>query len=216
MTLGSPGPSPGSSRSRPTPTRRWPARRCRRSWSAGGCPPPPTRSCWPRSAPGNCTRRPARWSSWPGVAFPSPSRAAGLAFVPPGPHNDYSDGGWLTPAGYGRLFAGSHYAFKYHAAVVTVRPGANLTAVATRLSNDAARAGTPQMKFGPLEPVEELTIIRDLEALPVALAAFLAVRAGAALGYAVTAAGIRRRRDLAVLQALGLTRRQTRLAVATP
>jgi ABC-type lipoprotein release transport system permease subunit len=71
------------------------------------------------------------------------------------------------------------------------------------------------MQIEPEPPVDELTIIRDLEALPIALAAFLAVLAVAAIGYAVTAAVIRRRRDLAVLQALGLTRRQTRLAVAT-
>ena len=64
-------------------------------------------------------------------------------------------------------------------------------------------------------PVDELKVIRDLEDLPLALGAFLAVLAVAAVGYAVTAAVIRRRRDLAVLRALGLTRRQTRLAVAT-
>ncbi|HEY6501591.1 MAG TPA: ABC transporter permease, partial [Streptosporangiaceae bacterium] len=148
-----------------------------------------------------------------GGGAPVTERVSGIGFVPTGPHNDYSDGGWLTPAGYGRLFAGAHYAFKYHAATVTVRPGASLAAVASRLSKAAARAGEPQMQFGPVEPVDELTIIRDLEALPVALAAFLAVLAVAAIGYAVTAAVIRRRRDLAVLQALGLTRRQTRLTV---
>jgi hypothetical protein len=150
-----------------------------------------------------------------GGGAPVTERVSGIGFVPTGPHNDYSDGGWLTPAGYDRLFAGAHYAFKYHAAVVSVRPGASLTAVATRLNKAAARAGAPQLQFGPVEPVQELTIIRDLEALPVALAAFLAVLAVTAVGYAVTAAVIRRRRDLAVLQALGLTRRQTRLAVAT-
>jgi hypothetical protein len=150
-----------------------------------------------------------------GGGAPVTERVSGIGFVPTGPHNDYSDGGWLTPAGYSRLFAGAHYAFKYHAATVSVRPGANLTAVAQRLSKAAARAGEPQMQFGPAQPVDELTVIRDLEALPLALAAFLAVLAVAAIGYAVTAAVIRRRHDLAVLQALGLTRRQTRLIVAT-
>jgi hypothetical protein len=150
-----------------------------------------------------------------GGGAPVTERVSGIGFVPTGAHNDYSDGGWLTPAGYSRLFAGAHYAFKYHAATVSVRPGANLAAVATRLSKAAARAGAPHMQFGPVQPVDELTVIRDLEDLPVALAAFLAVLAVAAIGYAVTAAVIRRRRDLAVLQALGLTRLQTRLTVAT-
>jgi FtsX-like permease family protein len=150
-----------------------------------------------------------------GGGAPVTERVSGIGFVPVGPHNDYSDGGWLTPAGYDRLFAGAHYAFKYHVATVSVRPGANLTAVAHRLNAAAAKAGAPNMQFGPVDPVEELTVIRDLEVLPLALAVFLAVLAVAAIGYAVAAAVSRRRRDLAVLQALGMTRGQTRLAVAT-
>ena len=71
------------------------------------------------------------------------------------------------------------------------------------------------MQFSPASPVSELQVIRDLQILPLALSAFLAVLAVAAIGYAVTAAVTRRRHDLAILQALGLTRRQTRLAVAT-
>jgi cell division protein FtsX len=150
-----------------------------------------------------------------GGGGPITERVSGIGFVPVGPHNDYSDGGWLTPAGYSRLFAGAHYAFKYHAATVSVRPGADLTAVAHRLNAAAAKAGAPNVQFSPVAPVDEITVIRDLEVLPLALAAFLAVLAVAAIGYAVTAAVSRRRHDLAVLQALGLTRRQTRLAVAT-
>jgi len=43
------------------------------------------------------------------------------AVVPSGPHNSYSDGAWLTPTGYDRLFRGAHYAFKFHAATVALR-----------------------------------------------------------------------------------------------
>ena len=56
-------------------------------------------------------------------------RVTGIAFVPAGPHNGYADGAWLTPAGYDRIFAGAHYSFKFHAAAVTLRPGANVPAV---------------------------------------------------------------------------------------
>ena len=31
-------------------------------------------------------------------------RVTGIGFVPPGPHNGYADGAWLTPAGYDRIF----------------------------------------------------------------------------------------------------------------
>ena len=44
----------------------------------------------------------------------------GEGFVPAGPHNEYSDGGWLTPAGYDSIFTG----FKYRIELITLRPGA--------------------------------------------------------------------------------------------
>ena len=149
-----------------------------------------------------------------GGGAPVTERVSGIGFVPVGPHNDYSDGGWLTPAGYDRLFAGTHYPFKYHVAAVTVRPGADVAAVARRLNAATARAGAPDMTFGPAAPVNELQVIQDLQVLPLALSAFLAVLAVAAIGYALATAVSRRRHELAVLQALGMTRRQTRLAVA--
>ena len=34
-----------------------------------------------------------------GGGAPITERVSGIGFVPTGPHNDYSDGGWLTPAG---------------------------------------------------------------------------------------------------------------------
>ena len=62
----------------------------------------------------------------------------GIGFVPDGPHNDYDDGAWLTPAGFDRLFRGAHYAFKFHLAMVALRPGADVEAVAHRLTAKAA------------------------------------------------------------------------------
>jgi hypothetical protein len=149
-----------------------------------------------------------------GGEAPIPERVTGIGFVPVGPHNDYSDGAWLTPDGYGRLFAGAHFSFKYHLAAVTVRPGADIAAVARRLNAAAAHAGDPAMTFSPPGPVDEVQVIRDLQALPLALGAFLALLAIGAVGHALAVAVSRRRHELAVLRALGMTRRQTRLAVA--
>jgi ABC-type antimicrobial peptide transport system permease subunit len=61
----------------------------------------------------------------------------------------------------------------------------------------------------------ELQEVKDLELLPVALGAFLALLAVSAVGHALATAVGRRRRDLAVLRALGMTRRQARLVVTT-
>jgi len=52
-------------------------------------------------------------------------------------------------------------------------------------------------------------------ALPLALSAFLAVLAVGAVGHALSIAVRRRSHELAVLRALGLTRRQSRLVVVT-
>ena len=58
-------------------------------------------------------------------------------------------------------------------------------------------------------------MIKDLELLPLALGAFLALLALGAIGHALSIAVNRRRHELAVLRALGMTRVQTRIAVAT-
>ena len=143
-------------------------------------------------------------------------RVTGIAFVPAGPHNGYADGAWLTTAGFDRLFHGARYSFKFHGALVTVRPGADVAAVAHRLNAAAAAVkGGGAITFTPPAPMEEVQQIRDLQLLPLALSAFLALLAVGAVGHALSIAVQHRRQDLAVLRALGMTRPQTRLVVAT-
>ncbi len=140
---------------------------------------------------------------------------SGIAFVPTGPHNNYDQGAWLTPGGYSRLFAGAYYAFKFHAAVLSLRPGADVAAVARRLDATVSAATHAQgVVFTPPSglPVAEL---EDVSVLPLALGGFLALLAVGAVGQALTMAVRRRRRELAVLRTLGLTSRQTRLVVVT-
>jgi FtsX-like permease family/MacB-like periplasmic core domain len=143
-------------------------------------------------------------------------RVTGIGFVPPGPHNGYADGAWLTPAGYDRIFDGAHYGFKFHAATVSLRAGVDVQAAARRL--DAVAAAIPGGKaftFTPPDPIPEVQEIQDLELLPVALSAFLALLAISAVGHALSIAVRRRRHELAVLRVLGITRQQARLVVTT-
>ena len=143
-------------------------------------------------------------------------RVTGIGFVPPGPHNGYADGAWLTPAGYDRIFDGARYGFKFHAATVSLRAGVDVRAAARRL--DAVAAAIPGGKaftFTPPDPIPEVQEIQDLELLPVALSAFLALLAISAVGHALSIAVRRRRHELAVLRVLGITRRQARLVVTT-
>jgi FtsX-like permease family len=150
-----------------------------------------------------------------GTTTPQAMRVTGIGFVPAGPHNGYADGAWLTPAGYDRIFAGAYYGFKFHAAAVALRPGADVQAAARRL--DAAAAAIPggrAFKFTPPPALPDVQVIKDLELLPLALSAFLAVLALGAVGHALSIAVNRRRHELAVLRALGMTRPQTRMVVA--
>ena len=79
----------------------------------------------------------------------------------------------------------------------------------------AAIPGGQAYTFTPPAPIQEIQEIRDLELLPLALSAFLALLAVSAVGHALSTAVRRRRQDLAVLRALGMTRRQARLVVTT-
>ncbi len=151
-----------------------------------------------------------------GGTAPKAVTVTGIGFVPAGPHNGYSDGAWLTPAGYDRIFRGAHYAFKFHVATVALRPGADVQAAARRLDAAAAAIkGGQAFTFTPPAPPAEIRAIQDVAVLPLALSAFLALLAIGAVGHALSIAVRRRRHELAVLRALGLTRRQSRMVIAT-
>jgi hypothetical protein len=151
-----------------------------------------------------------------GAAGLRPLTVTGIAFVPEGPHNNYAGGAWLTPAGYDRLFQGAHYAFKFHLAVLSLRPGADVQAVAQRLDKTAkAIKGGQGFSFSPPDLLAEVQAVKDVAVLPLALSAFLAVLAVGAVGHALSIAVRRRSRELAVLRVLGLTRRQSRLVIVT-
>jgi hypothetical protein len=152
-----------------------------------------------------------------GAAEAKPMTVTGIGFVPQGPHNYYDTGAWLTPAGYDRLFAGAHYRFKFHFAVLSLRPGADVQAVAARLDKTMRGIKGAQAipAFSPPDPLAQAQIVKDVAVLPLALSAFLAVLAVGAVGHALSIAVSRRRHELAVLRALGLTRRQTRLVIGT-
>jgi hypothetical protein len=136
----------------------------------------------------------------------------GVGFVPVGPHNDYDAGGWVPPRGFDALF-GSDFVFR--SALVAVRPGADVDGVAARLRARAAAAGTPGVEVGPATPPPALAELRQVSVLPLALGYFLVVLALGAVGHALATTVRRRRLDVAVLRALGMTRGQSRAVVTT-
>ncbi len=139
----------------------------------------------------------------------------GIGFVPEGAHNSYDTGAWMTAAGYDSVIDG----FKFHSADVALRRGADLDVVSTRLGSAVAAAiGSPEAAtqlLSPRPPPSRLAELRQIERLPLLLAAFLALLAVAAVGHALAVAAQRRRHDLAVLRALGVTRWQSRVTILT-
>jgi hypothetical protein len=144
-----------------------------------------------------------------------PVRVTGVGFVPEGPHNEYSSGAWVTTSGFARLFRGAHFAYKFRGAFLSLRPGADPAVVASHLNKDiAAIKGARGIMVTPPAPLAQVKEIQDVALLPLALSGFLALLAAGAIGHALALAVRRRRHELAVLRALGMTRRQARLVVA--
>jgi len=142
----------------------------------------------------------------------------GLGFVPAGPHNGYNDGGWVTASGFDSLFTTtSAKKFKFHFGLIMLDPGADPQASAKRIHAAVAAAvpAAKQMVFAPPAPPEELVLLRQVRVLPLALGVFLVLLAMGAVGHALATAVRRRRHDVAVLRALGMTRWQSRGLVVT-
>ena len=138
----------------------------------------------------------------------------GAGLVPAGFHNGYADGGWITDAGYNALFTG----FKFHLDYVNLRPGARTADASARLGAAIAKTDPGLSHFTPFfapDPLPEVAEIQQVRALPIVLGLFLALLAVGAVGHALATAVRRRSHDLAVLRALGLTRRQCRWVVVT-
>ncbi|WP_232663641.1 ABC transporter permease [Pseudonocardia sp. TRM90224] len=136
----------------------------------------------------------------------------GIGFVPEGSHNGYAEGAWLSVGGYDALASG----FKYHVGLVAARPGADLDALLDRLTAAVGEvAGPDVVPLEVVQPVAESAQLRNVEALPLVLGAFLALLAVGAVGHALASAVRRRRHDLAVLRAMGMTRTQSYGVVVT-
>ncbi|MEN3357590.1 MAG: putative transport system permease protein [Mycobacteriales bacterium] len=137
----------------------------------------------------------------------------GLGFLATSPHNDYDSGGWVTGAGFDGLFGTS---FKFHLAEIALRPGVDVPTAARRLQALAATVpGGQGLELAPAAPPTPVGELRQVRTLPVVLGVFLVLLAVGAVGHALATAVRRRRVEVAVLRALGMTRWQSRAVVIT-
>lgn len=141
-----------------------------------------------------------------GTAGSMTATVTGLALIPAGPHNGYSVGGWLSADGYEEVFHG----FKFHFGLVDLEEGAHPQSVADRLQDEGI-----SMQVGPLIPPSERAELRQVRAMPVLLAGFLALLAVGAVGHALASTVRRRGHDLAILRALGMSTTAVRGVIVT-
>jgi ABC-type antimicrobial peptide transport system permease subunit len=99
---------------------------------------------------------------------------------------------------------------------VRFRPGADKAAVVKRLEAgaDQIASNAGAIIVTPVQRSAEIVNANEIGSAPILLGSGVALSALSALVVALTAAVRRRRRDLALLKALGFTRRQLRAAVA--
>jgi hypothetical protein len=148
-----------------------------------------------------------------GSKGPATLKVTGSGLVPVGPHNGYAEGGWISGAGFDRLFKG----FKFHLELVTLRPGARTPGAGEKLAA-ALIKDHPEFQGLTLDkpdPLTELAELRQVRVLPIVLGLFLALLAVGAVGHALATAVRRRSHDIAVLRALGMTQSQCRWVVVT-
>jgi cell division protein FtsX len=132
------------------------------------------------------------------------------AFNPEAIHTAYDEGGQLTEDGYRRIFPTDDQ-LKFHLWLIRFTPGTDVAGAVDRLNGEVA----PTDGLFEVRPaVEDQQRLEGVRRIPLLLGGFLAVLALGAVGHALASTVRRRRHDVAVLRALGLTRRQTRATVA--
>ncbi|MEO7555571.1 MAG: ABC transporter permease, partial [Acidimicrobiales bacterium] len=139
-------------------------------------------------------------------------QVVGLALFPPDVHAEFDEGVWVTGSALNAqapsvtsddLFQGAERA------IVVRFPKGTDTVSAVGALND--RVGDQTQGVAPAEIPAELTNLRNVRTLPLLLAGFLGLLAIAAVSHVLLTSSRRRRRDFAVLRAVGVSRRDTRL-----
>jgi hypothetical protein len=127
----------------------------------------------------------------------------GLGLFPSDVHAQFDEGAWVTADVWKDIARADQPDAVEPVVAVRFATSRDIDEQIAQLNQELQ----PKVQFvGPVERPEELSNLRNVRALPVVLAIFLAVLGVCAVGLALFASVSRHRRDLAVLRALGFTR----------
>jgi predicted lysophospholipase L1 biosynthesis ABC-type transport system permease subunit len=139
-------------------------------------------------------------------------RVVGLALFPPDVHAAFDEGGWISADTMTRVIASLPPGPPPDVLLaIRTAPGADDDAVAAAVQSLLGDSGA---FVSPAEIPPELDNLRLADHLPVVLAVFLGLLGIAAVGHALHSSVRAQRHTLAVLRALGSTRRWLRLTIA--
>jgi hypothetical protein len=150
-----------------------------------------------------------------GVGSGHEMRVVGSALMPATSHTEYDESAWMTRPALERALPPPderppEYAEDW--TLIRFRPGVDVAAAVHRLRTQFG-VGTERYAARAALPVA-VASLRDLRVLPFSLAIFFGLLAIATVAHALVTTVRRRRHDLAVLRALGFTRRNARVAIA--
>jgi hypothetical protein len=126
-------------------------------------------------------------------------RVVGLGLLPQTPHFSFDQGAWVTKEGFEALIPTVDKEALHESVLLGVGGGLSIEGGIARLMAKAP----PGAEFQPSGLPQDVSYLRNVRALPKALAAFLVLLGLGALGHVLVTAVRRRRHDLAVLRAIG-------------
>jgi ABC-type lipoprotein release transport system permease subunit len=135
-----------------------------------------------------------------------PASIVGEALFPSDVHAEFDEGIWLRPERLDQLVPPDP---TMHGRAIAIRLPAGAKGARVQAALQSALPAGTSVSTAAV-PVE-LANLRNVRTLPVVLAGFLALLAVGALSHVLFSSARRRRRDFAILRALGLDRRRARL-----
>jgi hypothetical protein len=139
---------------------------------------------------------------------PSPAKIVGEGLFPTDVHSEFDEGIWIDAKRLDQLVRGANEP-QFLFVAVRLPHGANRQRAVSALQKLMPDGTVVEPSAQP----EEFTNLRHVRTLPVLLAIFLALLAVAALTHVLVSSARRRRRDFAILSAIGLDRRRARLTL---